>query len=130
MRDAETMATAMTAAETGHLVLTTLHTVDAAGAVDRIVDSFPPHQQGQVRSQFATVVAGVVAQRLLPRLDGHGRVAAFEILCATPAVRNLIRDGKTHQLQTSMQTGGAMGMQTMQDALSRLADVADTSEAV
>lgn len=120
MRDPETMAIALTAAETGHLVLSTLHTADAAGAVDRIVDSFPPHQQPQVRAQLAATLVGVVAQTLLPRRDGRGRVAAFEVLVATPAVRNLIREGKTYQIPSALQTGGAQGMQTMESALQSL----------
>jgi len=125
MRDAETASTALQAAETGHLVFTTLHTADAPGVVDRIVDLFPPHEQQQVLAQLAAVLEGVVAQRLLRRRDGQGRVAAFEVLVATPGVRSLIREGKPHQLVTAMQTGGASGMQTMQDALRRCAPFAE-----
>jgi twitching motility protein PilT len=121
MRDAETMAIALTAAETGHLVLATLHTGDAPGAVDRLVGAFPQEEEAQVRTQLSAVLQGVVAQRLLPRRDGQGRVAAFEVLLATPAVRHLIREGKSHQLSSAIQTGGSLGMQTMQASLATLA---------
>lgn len=117
LRDIETMATAITAAETGHLVLATLHTGDAAQTIDRIIDTFPPYQQQQVRIQLSLTLQGVIAQQLLPRADGPGRVAALEILTATPAVRNVIRDGKTHQIASIIQTGGKHGMQTMDTAL-------------
>ncbi|MDN5346858.1 MAG: twitching motility protein PilT [Clostridia bacterium] len=120
MRDLETVATAITAAETGHLVLTTLHTSSAVQSVDRIIDVFPPHQQGQIRIQLADTLAGVITQQLLPRADGKGRVAAVEVLIATPAVRNLIREGKTHQIVSAMQTGGRFGMQTMEMSLKQL----------
>ena len=120
MRDAETMQTVLTAAETGHLVLATLHTNEAAQALDRIIDGFPPHQQQQVRQQLSMVLEAVVAQQLLPLLAGQGRVAALEILLATPAVRTLIREGKTHQLLSVMQTNGKMGMQTMAMAITAL----------
>ena len=120
MRDAETMQTVLTAAETGHLVLATLHTNEAAQALDRIIDGFPPHQQQQVRQQLSMVLEAVVAQQLLPLLAGQGRVAALEILLATPAVRTLIREGKTHQLVSVMQTNGKMGMQTMDMAVAVL----------
>lgn len=120
MRDLETISTAITAAETGHLVFSTLHTNDATQAVDRIIDVFPPHQQQQVRVQLATVLQGVLAQQLLPRSDRKGRVAAIEILLATPAVRNLIREGKTHQIANVLQTSGKLGMQTMDKAISDL----------
>ncbi|KXG76022.1 Twitching mobility protein [Fervidicola ferrireducens] len=122
MRDLETIATAITAAETGHLVLATLHTGSAVQSIDRIIDMFPPHQQNQVRSQLADVLIGVVTQRLLPRADGRGRVAAVEILIATPAVRNLIREGKTYQIVSLMQTGSRFGMQTMEMALHQLCE--------
>lgn len=121
MRDLETMATAITAAETGHLVLTTLHTSSAVQSIDRIIDVFPPHQQAQVRIQLADTLVGVITQQLLPRADGQGRVVAVEVLIATPAVRNLIREGKTHQIISVMQTGGRFGMQTMEMALTNLA---------
>ncbi|MDN5327224.1 MAG: twitching motility protein PilT [Moorella sp. (in: firmicutes)] len=120
MRDLETIATAITAAETGHLVLATLHTSSAVQSVDRIVDVFPPHQQGQVRIQLADTLEGVITQQLLPRADRKGRVAAVEVLIATPAVKNLIREGKTHQIVSSMQTGARYGMQTMEMALRQL----------
>ena len=117
MRDPETIGIAITAAETGHLVLATLHTASAAETVDRIVDVFPPHQQPQVRLQLSTVLQGILAQQLIPRADGRGRVLAVEVLVATPAVRSLIREGKTHQIPTQMQTGARHGMQTMDAAL-------------
>jgi twitching motility protein PilT len=121
MRDLETISAALTAAETGHLVFGTLHTQDAPQSVDRIIDVFPPHQQQQVRVQLAGTLAGVVSQQLVPTSDGKGRVVAAEILVATPAVRNLIREGKTHQIYTSMQAGGALGMQVMDSHLAELA---------
>ncbi|HEY2602158.1 MAG TPA: type IV pilus twitching motility protein PilT [Thermoleophilaceae bacterium] len=117
MRDLETIATALTAAETGHLVFATLHTQDTAQTVDRIVDVFPPAQQHQVRVQLSVSLQGIVAQQLLPTADGQSRVCATEILVPTPAVRNLIREGKTHQIYSALQTGGAHGMQTMDAAL-------------
>lgn len=120
MRDLTTIATALTAAETGHLVLSTLHTASAAQTVDRIIDVFPAHQQPQVRSQLAGVLVGIVAQRLLPRRAGSGRVAALEILVATPAVRNLIREGKTFQLPSVIQSGRQAGMQSLEYNLARL----------
>lgn len=121
MRDPETIATALTAAETGHLVLSTLHTNDAVQAMDRIIDSFPSHQQGQVRSQLAFALLGVVAQRLLPKADGSGLVAAVEIMVNTPAVSHLIRDGKTHQLYTVVETGSKDGMVTLDHVLKKMA---------
>ena len=117
MRDYETISVAVTAAETGHLVLSTLHTLGAANTVDRIIDVFPAHQQQQIRIQFANVLEAVVSQQLIPTADHTGRVAAFEVLHATPAVRNLIREGKTHQLATVMQTSAKLGMVTMDDSL-------------
>jgi len=120
MRDLNTMASAITAAETGHLVMSTLHTSSAIGAIERIVDIFPPHQQNQIRVQLSDILTCVIAQRLLPRADGKGRIAAFEILVATPAVKNLIREGKTHQLLSAMQTGAKFGMQTMEQSLQAL----------
>lgn len=120
MRDAETMATAITAAETGHLVLATLHTYNAAQTIDRIVDAFPPHQMQQVRSQLSMTLQGVLSQKLLPRKNGFGRVAAMEIMRMTPAIRNLVREGKTPQILSHMQTGGKFGMQTMDMALEDL----------
>jgi twitching motility protein PilT len=120
MRDLETIAIALTAAETGHLVFATLHTQDAPGSVERIIDVFPPHQQQQVRVQLASSLQGVIAQQLLPRVDGRGRVPAVEVMVATPAVRNLIREGKVHQIRNAMQAGGRHGMQTMDHALTQL----------
>jgi twitching motility protein PilT len=120
MRDLETISAALTAAETGHLVFGTLHTQDAPQSVDRVIDVFPPHQQQQVRVQLAGTLAGVVSQQLVPTSDGKGRAVAAEILVATPAVRNLIREGKTHQIYTSMQAGGALGMQVMDSHLAEL----------
>ena len=120
MRDLETISTAITAAETGHLVLSTLHTVGATKTTDRIIDVFPPYQQQQIRTQLASVLEGIISQQIIPRADGKGRVAAFELLIATPAVRNLIREGKTHQLMTSLETGSKFGMNTMDSALIKL----------
>jgi twitching motility protein PilT len=117
MRDLETISTALTAAETGHLVFATLHTQDTAQTVDRIIDVFPPEQQGQVRVQLSVALQGIVTQQLLPTADGAGRVAACEVLIPNPAVRNLIREGKTHQIYSVLQTGSAQGMQTMDAAL-------------
>jgi len=117
MRDLETMAAALTAAETGHLVLTTLHTPSAPQAVDRFIDIFPPHHQHQVRIQLSTTLEGILYQILLPRGDDSGRVAAVEIMLATTAVRNLIREGKTYQLMNAIQTGSQYGMQTLDQAL-------------
>ncbi len=120
MRDLETIATALTAAETGHLVFATLHTQDTAQTVDRIVDVFPPSQQQQVRVQLSVALQGIVTQQLLPTADGSGRVCGTEVLVPTPAVRNLIREGKTHQIYSALQTGGTHGMQTMDAALADL----------
>jgi twitching motility protein PilT len=117
MRDLETIGTAITAAETGHLVFATLHTQDAPQTIDRIIDVFPPHQQQQVRVQLSTTLQGIVTQQLVPTVDGHGRVAACEVMVATPAIRNLVREGKVHQIYSSMQAGGRYGMQTMDMAL-------------
>ena len=120
MRDLETISTAVTAAETGHLVFATLHTSGAANTIDRIIDVFPAHQQPQIRLQLASVLLGVISQRLLPTIDETGRVVAMEILVNTPAVANLIRSEKVHQIQTVMQTGRSFGMQTMEYALQQL----------
>jgi twitching motility protein PilT len=120
MRDLETISTALTAAETGHLVFATLHTQDAAQTIDRVIDVFPSHQQGQVRVQLSVALQGVMTQQLLPNADGSGRVVATEILVPTPAVRNLIREGKTHQIYSVMQTGSSFGMQTMDASLATL----------
>lgn len=120
MRDMETIGTAITAAETGHLVFATLHTQDTPQTIDRIVDVFPAAQQGQVRMQLAVGLQGIVTQQLLPTADGAGRCVAAEVLVPTPAIRNLIREGKTHQIYSVLQTGGAQGMQTMDAALASL----------
>lgn len=117
LRDAETIGTAITAAETGHMVFGTLHTGDAAQTIERIIGVFPPYQQPQIRVQLSLVLQGVVTQQLLPRRDGSGRVAAMEIMLATPAVRNLIRESKTYQLVSVIQTGAKSGMQTMDMSL-------------
>jgi twitching motility protein PilT len=121
MRDLETIQTALTAAETGHMVFATLHTRTAIGSVERIIDVFPAGQQSQIRTQLASVLTGIISQRLLKRRDGRGRVAALEILVAVPAIRNLIRNEKNHQIESALQTGGSHGMQTMSAALTRLA---------
>lgn len=117
MRDLETIGAALTIAETGHLVLATLHTNSAAESVNRIIDAFPSHQQAQVRAQLAFVLEGVVTQTLLPRARGKGRVVAAEIMMCTPAIRAVIRDEKIHQIYSLMQAGKKHGMQTMNDAL-------------
>ena len=117
MRDLETISTAITAAETGHLVFSTLHTIGADKTIDRIIDVFPPNQQQQIRIQLASVLECVVSQQLLKKADGSGRVAALEVLFANNAVRNLIREGKTYQIASIMQTNKRAGMQTMDDAL-------------
>lgn len=114
MRDLETISAAVTAAETGHLVLATLHTSDAAQTIDRIIDAFPGYQQNQIRMQLSTVLVAVISQRLFPRMDGQGRECATEILINTPAVGNLIRSEKIHQLKSVMQTNHQLGMHTME----------------
>ncbi len=120
MRDLETMTAVLTAAETGHLVLTTLHTLGAAEAIDRFIDVFPPHQQQQVRVQLSIVLEGVIYQLLIPRADNSGRVAAVEVMLATSAIRNLIREGKTYQMMNTIQTGTQFGMQTLNQSLAEL----------
>lgn len=120
MRDLETIAAALTLAETGHLVFSTLHTQDAAQTVDRIVDVFPPYQQEQIRVMLASTLKGVVSQVLLPKADGQGRVAAREILVVTAAISALIREGKTHQIYSAIQTGANLGMCTMEKSLAEL----------
>ncbi|MFQ5751337.1 MAG: type IV pilus twitching motility protein PilT [bacterium] len=122
MRDLETISLALTAAETGHLVFATLHTISAAETVNRIVDVFPAEQQRQIRAMFANSVQGIVAQRLLPTKDGRGRVALHEIMIATSAIRNLIREEKSHQIFSAIQTGAAYGMQTIDQALRHYLD--------
>jgi twitching motility protein PilT len=125
LRDLETISVALTAAETGHLVFATLHTQDAAQTIDRVIDVFPPHQQGQVRSQLAATLQGVVCQTLVKKANGPGRVVATEVLIATPAIANLIREGKTYQIASAMQAGREHGMHTMD---SHLADLANAGE--
>jgi twitching motility protein PilT len=120
MRDIETISTALTAAETGHLVFATLHTQDTAQTIDRIIDAFPAGQQDQIRVQLSVALQGIITQQLLPTADGAGRVCAVEVLVPTPAVRNLIREGKTHQIPSVLQTGASAGMQTMDSALATL----------
>lgn len=120
MRDLETISTALTAAETGHLVLATLHTPDAPQTIDRIIDVFPPHQQQQIRVQLANSIQGVVSQQLLPRIDRGGRIVACEIMIATPAIRNLIRENETAQIPTLIQTSAYHGMKSMDKYLKEL----------
>jgi twitching motility protein PilT len=123
MRDLETMEAAMKLAETGHLTLATLHTNSAAQTVTRIIDAFPSHQQAQIRTQLSLVLEGIVCQALLPKASGEGRVASLEILVANPAIRNLIRDDKIHQIYGTMQTGQEkFGMQTMNQSLQKLVE--------
>lgn len=117
MRDLDTISIAVTAAETGHLVLSTLHTIGAAETIDRIIDVFPPYQQRQIRVQLASVLQAVITQQLLPRIDRKGRVPALEVMIATPAIRNMIREEKVHQIQTAIKTGSKYQMQTMDDSL-------------
>lgn len=120
MRDLDTIATAITAAETGHLVLSTLHTPSSSITVDRIIDVFPPHQQQQIRTQLAEVLECVVSQQLLPRADGEGRVAAMEVMLSNGAIRNCIREGKTYQIPSVILTHKTEGMQTMDTAIAQL----------
>ena len=122
LRDLETISVALTAAETGHLVFATLHTQDAAQTIDRVIDVFPPHQQGQIRSQLAAVLQGVVSQTLVKRANGRGRVVATEILMMTPAISNLVREGKIFQIASAMQAGKSLGMHTMDQHLAGLAN--------
>jgi twitching motility protein PilT len=119
MRDLETIAAAITIAETGHLVFATLHTNSASQSIDRMIDVFPPHQQPQIRAQLSNILMAIVSQRLVPRIGG-GRVAAAEILLANPAVRNVIREGKSNQLDIIIQTSAESGMQTMDKTLVNL----------
>ncbi|MBM4368030.1 MAG: PilT/PilU family type 4a pilus ATPase [Deltaproteobacteria bacterium] len=130
MRDLETIATALTAAETGHLVLATLHTPSAVGTLSRIIDVFPAAQQDQVKTQLSSVLTAVIAQRLLPRADGRGRALATEVLVCTDAVRNQIREEKYHQVQNVMATSRAMGMQRLEDHLRQLLEAGIISRAV
>ena len=127
MRDLETIQVAITAAETGHLVFATLHTQDAAQTIDRMIDVFPPHQQQQVRQQLAMSLQGVVCQALCKTIDGRSRVVATEVLVVTPAVRNLIREGKTHQIYSVMQAGAQHGMHTLDQHLAELVRIRSIS---
>lgn len=127
MRDLETISTAITAAETGHLVLSTLHTIGAASTIDRIIDVFPPHQQQQIRIQLSMVLEAVISQQLIPTADKKSRVAAFEVMHSTVAVKNLIREAKTFQINSAIQTGKKVGMQTMDDAIYDLYMMGDIS---
>ncbi len=120
MRDLETIAAALTLAETGHLLFSTLHTQDAAQTVDRIIDVFPPYQQEQIRIMVSTALKGVVSQVLIPRADGQGRAAAREVMIVTPAIAAILREGKTHQIYSAIQTGGQHGMVTMDQSLAKL----------
>lgn len=120
MRDLETISTAVTAAETGHLVFSTLHTNSAAATIDRIIDVFPPYQQQQIRVQLASVIECIISQQLLPKASGRGRVGAFEVMLANPAIRNLIRESKAFQIPTVIQTSKKDGMCTMDDAIFHL----------
>jgi twitching motility protein PilT len=119
MRDLETISTAITLAETGHLVLATLHTNSASQSIDRMIDVFPPHQQQQIRIQLSNVLMAIVSQRLIPMIGG-GRIAGAEILVVNSAVRNIIREAKSHQIDAVIQTGGEQGMQTMDSTLVKL----------
>jgi twitching motility protein PilT len=120
MRDFETINAAITAAETGHLVMSTLHTTDAATTIDRIIDVFPGHQQRQIRTQLASVLVGIACQTLIPRLDNTGRIACLEILNVTDAISAMIRDDKVHLIETAIQTGKTLGMQSRDQELARL----------
>lgn len=117
MRDLDTISTAITAAETGHLVFSTLHTIGASATIDRIIDVFPPHQQQQIRTQLGFILEGVISQQLIPTADGEGRVAAFEVMLGTPAIKSLIRECKNHQIDSIVQVNKKVGMQTMDDAI-------------
>jgi twitching motility protein PilT len=128
MRDLDTISTALTAAETGHLVFATLHTQDAPQTIDRIIDVFPAEQQNQIRVQLSVALQGVITQQLLPTADGIGRIVACEVLIPTPAIRNLIREGKIHQITSFMQTGSSHGMQTMDAALATLVRAGKVSQ--
>ena len=120
MRDYETITAAVTAAETGHLVMSTLHTTSASDTINRIIDAFPAHQQNQIRTQLATVLVGIIAQTLIPKADGTGRVAALEILNATDSIKAMIRDNKVHLIQTAIQTGKKDGMVCLDYELARM----------
>jgi twitching motility protein PilT len=126
MRDSETISTAVTAAETGHLILSTLHTNNAAQTVDRIIDSFPPHQQGQIKVQLATTLLGIFSQRLLPRTSS-GLVPAYELLISNSAVSNLIREGRTAELNVVIETSAELGMVDMNHCLAHLVDAGEVT---
>lgn len=128
MRDLETISSALTAAETGHLVFSTLHTQDAPQTVDRVIDVFPPHQQQQIRIQLAGTLNAVLVQQLIPTSDSNSRVVAVELMFVTSAIRNLIREGKTHQIPSAIQGGGGLGMMTMDTSLKKLYDAGYISE--
>ncbi|MPW26315.1 PilT/PilU family type 4a pilus ATPase [Alkalibaculum sp. M08DMB] len=128
MRDLETISIALTAAETGHLVFSTLHTVGSAKTIDRIIDVFPPHQQQQVRVQLSTVLQGVISQQLIPRQDQKGRIVALEVMLANPAIRNLIREGKTHQINSIIQMSSKLGMTSMDSSLTELLSLGKISK--
>jgi len=132
MRDAETISIALTAAETGHLVLSTLHTVGAAKSIDRIIDAFPPNQYNQIRTQLSAVLEGVVSQQLIPRIDKEGLCVASEVMLVNPAIRNLIREGKHYQINNIIQTGQSSGMQLMEAELASYANkgIIDREEAI
>jgi twitching motility protein PilT len=117
MRDLETISAAVTAAETGHLVFGTLHTTGSARTMDRMIDAFPANQQAQIRAQLSTSILAVISQVLLPRADGNGRAAAFEVMLMNPAIGNLIRKGETHKIQSTIQTSKRFGMVTLDDYL-------------
>lgn len=129
LRDLETISVALTAAETGHLVFATLHTQSAPGTIDRVIDVFPPHQQGQIRTQLAATLEGVVCQTLVPKANGSGRVVATEIMKTTPAIANLVREGKTYQITSAMQAGRDAGMHTMDQDLAELVNVGTVTRA-
>lgn len=120
MRDLETISIAITAAETGHLVFSTLHTIGATKTIDRIIDVFPPHQQQQVKIQLASVLQAVISQQLLPNIHGDGRIGALEVMVTTPGIQNLIREGKTYQIESAIQTGNKYGMKTMDMSICEL----------
>src|SRR5205807_6756088 len=130
MRDLETISTAITAAETGHLVFATLHTQDTPQTIDRIIDVFDSSQQGQIRAQLSVALQGIMTQTLIPTADGAGRCVATEVLVPTPAVRNLIREAKSHQIYSVLQTGGQFGMQTMDASLASLVRMGKISRQV
>ena len=130
MRDFETINAAVTAAETGHLVLSTLHTTGAADTINRIIDVYPPHSQGQIRSQLAGNIVGIISQTLVPTSDGKGRCAAMEILCRTDAVSSQIREGKIYQIPSTIATGKKDGMFTLDQDLARLVRMGKINEEV